>query len=438
MDIIKDDIGKVFRKYLSAALGSAVVMSIYAFVDAIAVGQAEGPDGSAVMAVINPVFGIFVFLALVFGIGGSVLMSAARGENDPEEGDRWYTSAMLFMGVVIVVVWALFALFHGPILKLFGADDALMPLLMRYAWWLIGFAPLIITSIFLACYVRNDGNPGLAMRAVLIGGGFNILGDWLLVFPLGLGITGAGMATVISNVLQTAILCTHFFSKKCTMHLVKPGPLFPRLKAICSIGFGAGMLDLANVILFALLNNQIMRYGGVAYLAVFGAIGTMSSLFQSLFSGVGQALQPIVSTNFGAKEMGRVRSTLTRALAVSLVLGVVFALIGILFPQFVVRLFMDATPEVLAIAGATIRPYAAIFLFMSVNVVATYYLQSTLQPKRSNTVALARGIFVSGAFILIFPAVFGLSGIWYAMPAAELVVCVLSLIWLFQKNNATA
>jgi len=386
------------------------------------------------MAVLNPLFGVLVFLALVVGIGGSVLMSTARGEGDWDEGDRWFSASMIVMGVVALIVWAVFLTLHRPILRLFGADEALLPLVMRYSRWLLGFSPLVIAAIFLACFVRNDGNPGLAMRAVLLGGAFNILGDWLLVFPLGLGITGAAIATVVSHAIQTVVLCTHFLHKRCSLRLTRPGGLAGRLGRIASIGFGAGMLDLANAVLFALLNNQVMRYGGVVYLAVFGAVGTMSSLFQSLFSGVGQALQPIVSVNFGAKEHERVRGTLRYALAASLTLGVLFMLVGLCAPKAVVRLFMHATPETLAAAGSVIRPYSVVYLFMAVNVTVTYFLQSTLRAKQATAVSLLRGLIVSGGMILLLPLAFGLTGVWYAMPAAELIVCVLSLWWIRDKR----
>jgi len=341
---------------------------------------------------------------------------------------------MIVMGVVALIVWAVFLTLHRPILRLFGADEALLPLVMRYSRWLLGFSPLVIAAIFLACFVRNDGNPGLAMRAVLLGGAFNILGDWLLVFPLGLGITGAAIATVVSHAIQTVVLCTHFLHKRCSLRLTRPGGLAGRLGRIASIGFGAGMLDLANAVLFALLNNQVMRYGGVVYLAVFGAVGTMSSLFQSLFSGVGQALQPIVSVNFGAKEHERVRGTLRYALAASLTLGVLFMLVGLCAPKAVVRLFMHATPETLAAAGSVIRPYSVVYLFMAVNVTVTYFLQSTLRAKQATAVSLLRGLIVSGGMILLLPLAFGLTGVWYAMPAAELIVCVLSLWWIRDKR----
>jgi putative MATE family efflux protein len=427
----------VFRHYLRASMGSAVVMSIYAFVDAIAVGQAEGPNGAAAMAVISPMYGVIVFLALMCGIGGGVMMGNSRGEGNWEEGDRWFSAALLLMGGVTVAAWLLFLCFRHQIFTVFGADEELLPLVMRYVRWVVGALPVFLASIFLATFVRNDGDPELAMKAVLIGGGVNIFGDWFLVFPMGMGISGAGLATLISNVLQTAILCTHFRSKKSQLHLKKPQRMGFRCRTICGIGFGAAMLDLANVVLFSLFNNQIMRYGGANYLALFGAVGTMSTLVQSLFSGVGQSIQPVISVNYGAGAHDRVKRVLRMAMMVALGLGICFTCLGLLLPQQIVKLFMSATPEVLALAPQAVRPYVLIYLFLGINVVVIYYLQSTLQPKLSNTVALLRGLVVSGALILLLPYLFGVAGVWWAMPVSELLVCIFGLGCLYAKRNRT-
>lgn len=435
MDLIKDDLRKVFRKYLISSMGSALVMSIYLFVDAVIVGQAAGPDGAATMAVMTPAYGILIFLALVCGIGGSVLMSAAWGEGDREEGNRFFTCGIILMAIVTVVIWLVLVLFHKPLLYLFGADDAIYATTMDYAWWIIGFAPLIMLSVFFACYVRNDGNPGLAMLAVLVGGVFNMVADWAFVFPVGMGIAGAGMATVIANAIQIVILCTHFFSKKNHMKLVKHCGFFRRVPKVISVGFGAGMLDLANVILFTLMNQQVMKLGGATYLALFSAAATLSTFFQSIFAGVGQALQPIASVNFGAKEYSRVRGILNRSILVGGAIGLVCSLIGVLFPELVVKVTMDATPEIVELAHIAVRPYSVIFLFMSLNVVSTYYLQSTLQDKQATAVSLLRGLIVSGIMIFLLPAVLGTGAIWWAMPVAEIIVCVIAMALLYKKQK---
>ena len=215
MDFITSDIKPLYRKYLVASMASALVMSIYSFVDTIAVGQSEGPTGAAAMAVITPLYGILIFLAILCGVGGSVLMSNAKGEGNEEKGNAYFTSALLLIGALVMIAWATLALFHHQIFTLFGADDNLMPKVMEYAKWVIWFLPVFIAPTVISSFIRNDGAPNLAMGAVIIGGCCNIFGDWFFVFPLGMGMEGAAVATVVGTSIQVLIMCSHFFRKKC-------------------------------------------------------------------------------------------------------------------------------------------------------------------------------------------------------------------------------
>lgn len=440
MDLIHDDLGRIFRRYLFPSMGSALIMTIYATVDAIAVGQAEGPTGAAAMAIINPLYGVIVFLSLLCGIGGAVLMSAARGEGNNEEGHRWFTTSVLVMGILTSVVWLALLFGHDLIFSAFGAEGEVLVLVNRYARWLIWTFPFFIAAIFLACFIRNDGNPGLAMRATLIGGVLNIFGDWLFVFPMHMGISGAGLATMLSNLVQVFILCTHFFSAKNSLRLLRPDRVLFRIKTFFSVGFGAGMLELANVILFSLVNNQLMRYGDVNHLAVFGAISTIASLFQSFFSGVGQALQPIASVNHGAQETARTHHLLRIAMTVSVSIGVVLTGLCTAAPGLIVRLFMSDSAAVLPIASSVIRLYSLIFLFMSANIVAIYYLQATVHARSANTVSLLRGLIVSGIMVLVLPPFFGVTGVWAALPLSECLVCLTAALMLVRvlRRDRTA
>ena len=134
-----------------------------------------------------------------------------------------------------------------------------MPKVMEYARWLIWFLPVFILPTFISSFVRNDGAPGLAMAAVIIGGCVNIFGDWFFCFPLGMGMTGAAIATVLGTCIQVLVMCSHFLSKKCTLRFVKPNHIAPAIRQTLSIGFGASVLDLGTVILAVIMNNQIMR-----------------------------------------------------------------------------------------------------------------------------------------------------------------------------------
>lgn len=438
MDLLKDKIQTLYFKYLAASLWSAVVMSIYSFVDTIAVGQAEGPAGAAAMAIITPLYGITVFLAILAGIGGSVLMGKARGEGNDEKGNAYFTASAFLMLLLVAAFWLIFAFNSDRIFMFFGADAELLPMVNEYAQWIVHFCPLFLLSPYLGCLIRNDNAPGLAMRAVITGGIINIFGDWFFVFPLGMGIEGAAIATVLGTGIQFLILCSHFLTKKCNLRLVRPFQMFRALRKITATGFSSGLIDLAAVILACIVNNQVMRYGGPTALAVFGVVSVISGLFQSLYSGVGQALQPIVSTNFGAQEHGRIQSVLRMSAVTVLIMGMVFMLAGLLFPNQIIRLFMDATPDVLEIAPELVRMYFPTFLFMGVNVMATYYLQSVMRIQSSLVVALLRGVVLSGALLYLLPIFLKNTGVWIAVPIAEGITAAIALYFLRQVKKTKA
>ena len=434
MDFITSDIKQLYRKYLFASMASAMVMSIYSFVDAIAVGQSVGPIGAAAMAVITPLYGVLIFLAILCGVGGSVLYGNARGEGNDEKANALFTAATGLMIGLILFVWVLFTLFHEPIFAFFGADAELMPTVMEYARWLIWFLPVFILPTFVSSFIRNDGAPGLAMSAVIIGGCVNIFGDWFFCFPLGMGMTGAALATVLGTCIQVIIMCSHFFTKKCTLRFVKPNHIKPAICQILSIGFGASALDLGTVILAIIMNNQIMHYGDTTALAVYGVVATITSLFQALYCGVGQAIQPIVSANCGAMQTERIKQTWKMSFVTVIVLGCVFTAIGELFPEQIVRLFIDATPEVVEAAPSIIRPFFLLFLSLGVTVLATYHLQSIMHGTMSMVIAVLRSVVVSGLLLYVLPLFWDIIGVWIAMPISELVVAAIALFYLHSRT----
>lgn len=430
MELTTGNIRSIYKKYLVSSMAGAVVMSIYSFVDTIAVGQAEGPAGAAAMAVLNPLFGIMVFLGVLCGIGGSVLYGNARGAGEPEKANALFTAAAVLLGGLSLILWVVLLLFPHPILLFFGADETLLPTVMEYARWLILSLPVFMAPIFLSSFIRNDGAPTLVMAAVIIGGCVNMLGDWLLVFPLGLGMKGAALATVLGSAVQLVIMSSHLFSKKCTLRLVLPRRMRPAFRHIVGIGFGAGSLELGTVVLSIITNNQIMAYGNATHLAVYGVVATIAALLQALFGGVGQAIQPIVSANCGAKQPDRIRKTWKMALVTVLIMGVVLTAVCMFFPRVIITLFVDVTPELLAAAPTVFYAYFPVLLFMGITVLSTYHLQSTLHGGMSLVISLLRSVVISGVLLYLLPLVLDLIGVWLALPVSECIVAVIALFYI--------
>ena len=283
MDFLQTDTKKLYFKFLFPSKMSAMVTSIYFFVDAIAVGQSEGALGTAAMAVTSPTYGVMAFLAVICGGGGSVMMSMAKGKGEEEKGNACFTTAVVLMSILAVILWVVFSLFREQIFTLFGANAEVMPTTVEYGKWVIWFLPVFLFTPFMGAFIRNDGAPGLVMIAVVVGGSVNVFGDWFLVFPMKMGMTGAAVASVIGTGVQCVILASHFFRKACGLKLVRPRNYVRGFRKIFQIGIGASALDLGAVTIGMMMNNQILRHGGTTELAIFGVMSTLMSLFFALF-----------------------------------------------------------------------------------------------------------------------------------------------------------
>ncbi len=251
MDFLTGNIKTIYFRYFTAAFGSALVASIYSVVDIAMVGQYHGPEGAAALAGVAPIWNIIYSFGLLLGIGGSVVFSTLRGRADGSERDsnEYFTSSVIGAFVLAAVIWAVIILGSEELLLFFGAQDNTMALAAEYIAPIKFAIPFFLFNQMLAAYLRNDKNPALAAGAVLSGGIFNIFGDYFFVFACDMGAYGAGLATAIGSGISFLIMLSHFFQKKCSLHLVKPSCLLKKLQKITVVGFNAFFIDVAKGIL---------------------------------------------------------------------------------------------------------------------------------------------------------------------------------------------
>lgn len=288
MDLLRGNIKTLYFKYLSAAFGSALISSIYGIVDMAMVGQYQGPDGTAALAVVAPVWNVIYSLGLLMGIGGSVIFSTKRGSGMSADGedDQYFTAAVIGSVILAALAWVGLILFERPLLMFFGTDETLLALAQRYMIPIKVVFPLFLFNQMLAAFLRNDGAPALAALGVLSGGIFNVLGDWFFVFPCDMGVYGAGLATALGSAVSFLVMLTHFASRKNTLRLVKPKRLARKLWKIAVTGFSSFFIDMAMGILTVLFNRQIMQYLGSDALAIYGPIINVSTFVQCCAYGI--------------------------------------------------------------------------------------------------------------------------------------------------------
>ena len=398
MDFLTGKIGPMYRKYLSAAFGSAFISSVYGIADIAMVGQYQGPEGTAAMAVVAPVWNIIYSLGLLMGIGGSVLFSTLRGQSERNQktSNEYFTAAVIGAAILAAVCWIGIAFFDRQLLTLFGARDNLLPLARQYMIPIKFVVPSFLFTQLISAFLRNDGNPGLA--------------------------TAAG------SILSLLTMMTHLKKKKNTLYLVKTQKLFEKLKTITVTGFSTFFIDVAMGILTVLFNRQILSFLGTDALSVYGIIVNISTFVQCCAYSVGQASQPIISANYGAKKGARIRQTLRYALYTAAAFGLFWTCLSLAVPNLYVRIFMMPTDKILSMAPAIIRSYGISFLLLPFNIFSTYYFQALMKPSASFLVSVSRGAVISGALILLLPAFAGGFAIWFAMPLTELIVTVYAAV----------
>lgn len=421
MNLLEDKIKPVYLRYLSAAFGSAFISAVYSIVDMAMVGQYHGPQGSAAMSVIMPVFNIIYSLGLFTGIGGAVLYSAEKGKTGRGNENLFFSSSLIATIVFALSAWGLIVFFEDPLMRMFGADDVLLPLTKSYLLPIKFVIPVFVFNQMLAAFLRNDNAPLLATAAVLCGGLFNVFGDYFFVFTMDMGIMGAGLATASGACISLLFMLTHFASKTNSLRFVKVSNLRGRIKAILITGFSTFFVDFAVGIMTMLFNLQIVKHLGNNALAVYGVIGQISMFAQCCAYSAGQAAQPILSINYSAGRTGRIKETLRYALFTVALFGVVWTGLMMAVPNEFIRIFMKPTEEVLQIAPAIMRIYGVSFLLLPLNIFSTYYFQSLMKPKTTFVISIGRGLVISSLLIMLLPLL-NADAIWLAMPVTELLI----------------
>ncbi len=246
MDFLNGLIKTFYFKYLAAAFGSALISSIYSIVDMAMVAQYHGPAGSAALAIVAPIWNIIFSIGLLMGIGGSVLFSTIRGRSDgnEKESNEYFTVSIIGSAVLSLIVWLIIIFFDRQLLLFFGADESTLALAQQYVAPIKFVIPCFLFINTLSTYLRNDKNLGLATAAVLIGGLFNVFGDYFFVFTCDMGAYGAGLATAIGNTISILIMLSHFLTKKNTLRLVRPVRFITKFREVVVTDFPHSLLIL--------------------------------------------------------------------------------------------------------------------------------------------------------------------------------------------------
>lgn len=428
MDLLKDAPQKLFYKYLIPSVSATMVTSIYILADSIMIGKGIGELAIAALNIVLPLFNIMFGTGALFGVGGAVLFSVAMGNGDTERAKRYFTIAALLNAGFVLCYLICGNLFLEPILRLLGATALTWEYAYDYARWLMLGTPVFAFSVFLQSFVRNDKNPKLAMAAVITGGVLNTILDWIFIYPMQLGMTGAVVASIIGTGITCLILCTHFFRKTCNLRF-SIDRLRPRYgKEIFQYGASSFLTEISGGVLIFVLNQQALFYAGELGVTVYSVLTNSAYIVYAFSNGIAQAAQPLIATNFGAKAHERISAIKTVGMRTALLAGCTFAAVGLLFPLAVVYVFINPTAAILEMAPLAVRIYFVGFIGAALNIFFTTYFQAILQPSKALTVCMLRGLILSIAFAYTLPPVLDITGIWASILLAEFITLAIAML----------
>lgn len=430
--LLEEDIKKTFFKYLIPSIGGMLGVSLYVLGDTMIVGRGLGSQGLAALNISIPIINVFNGLGLLFGIGGSTLLSINRGRGDHKGTNDIFSKSMIMAFIAGIILTLVRVFFLDKLVWFLGASEDTFQMSKDYLGVLMGFSVMFLLNSALTVFVRNDGSPRLAMTGMLVGSVLNVILDYVFIIKLKWGMAGGALATGISPTVGLLILSIHFLSKQNKIKFIFLKPNFNILKRIVANGSSSFIVELSAGIVIFSFNQSLARIAGDIGISAYSIIANLSLIFTAIFIGIGQGIQPIVSFNFGANKLDRVYGSVRLGIFTALGFGALFYALGLFFPEILVFIFIDAEAQLLNITVRGIRIYFLAFILMGLNIVLTSFMQSKEYSKISFTVSLFRGFILVIIALMILPKLFGIDGVWLTLPVVELLTFIMA-IFRFKK-----
>ncbi len=428
---------KLIRQFAIPSIIAMLVTSLYNIVDQFFIGRCVGTLGNTATNVVYPVTICCIAIALLFGIGAASSFNLAMGAGKKQKAPFYIGNAVAMMFCFGVILGMACLFFKRPILYFLGVPQEAYSYAAQYLGTTAFGFPFVITAAGGAHLVRADGSPNFSMMMNLSGGILNIFLDALFVYVMGMGMFGAALATVIGQILSTVLLVFYLSRfKTVELPLLAFVPRGDVVKRIMSLGASNCFNQVAMMTVAVILNQSLKHYGALSPygeaipLACAGIATKLMQIMMAVIIGLAQAMQPIASFNYGAKNFGRVKQALFCALGVGGVVSVISFAIFQLFPGQLVAIFGTGSESYMEFGVLFMRTnYFCIFTYFVQPIISNFF-SAIGKPAKGIFLALTRQIIFYLPPLLILPVFFGINGIMYACIFADLMAVLVNVVIL--------
>ena len=438
-------VNQLLARFAIPSIIAMLVSALYNIVDQFYIGRSVGMLGNAATNVAFPLTITCTAISLMCGIGGAANFNLSLGSGEKEEATRYAGNAVFMLAAIGVLLCLTVRLFLKPLMIVFGATPDVLDYSLTYTGITsLGFPFLILTTGG-SNLIRADGSPKFSMLCNLVGAIVNTILDPLFIFVFHMGMAGAALATITGQILSFALVVLYLRGfKTLPLSLSDLKPNMACWARIAALGATPAFNQVAMMVVQIVMNNTLTHYGSNSVygsdipLACAGIISKVNMLFFSFVIGISQGLQPIVSFNFGAQKYDRVKDAYKKAVFAATAISIVAFLCFQLFPRQIIGIFGSGSEKYLHFA----ERYFRIFLFFTflngIQPVSSNFFTSIGAPKKGIFLSLTRQIIFLLPLLLIFPYLFGIDGVMYTAPIADLAAASVSIVMVVREFKIMA
>ena len=429
---------RTFARYAAPGILGQVGISCYILADTFFVSRGTGAIGLAALNIALPLYNLMNGIGLMIGVGSATHFTICRAQGQQRDADRTFTHAV-GLGLAAGVFFLLLGLLAGgPLARLLGADADTFPLTRVYLRTLLCFGPFFVMNNVLLAFVRNDGGPNRAMAGMIIGSLSNVVMDYVFIFPLGMGMFGAALATGVSPIISILILSGHLRAPSRGFHLLRARPRLRLLPALCTPGLPSLISELSSGVVLLLFNQVLLRLAGNTGVAAYGIVANLALVAVAIFTGLSTGTQPLVSHSSGTGAAAALRRLLRYGVLTALAIATVLFALVFAFAGPIAAAFNSAGDPVLADYAVTgLRIYFLGFWCAGLNIVSAAFFSASGRSAQGFAISLLRGVIVIPPVLLALTALAGVHGVWATFPTVEAIVAVLTLVCIWRAFRRT-
>lgn len=426
---------KLLLKFSIPAIIGMLVNALYNVVDRIFIGNGVGSLGIAGITIAFPIMIFIMACGMLIGLGANSLISIRLGEGKKEEAELIMGNAMVLLIVISLGISAVGLIYIEPLLKSFGASEAVLPYAKQYMQIILWGTVFQSIGFGMNNFIRAEGNPKVAMGTMLIGALLNTALDPLFIFVFDWGIRGAAFATIISQGVSAAWVLYHFLGGRSSLKLRLQNLRldYSTVGKIVALGSAPFAMQLAASLLNVVMNKALTTYGGDIAISAMGVVTSIVTLIMMPIFGINQGVQPIIGYNYGAKKFDRVKEALKLGITGATAIVIIGFIATRLYPQQMVAAFNREDAELIAFGTRALKIYLVFLPIIGFQIISANYFQAIGKPKQAAFLSLSRQILILIPAVLILPRFFGLDGVLMAGPLADLSSSILTGAWVIME-----